>query len=426
MMTHSESLFEMAKTLLVGGVNSPVRSFRSVGGTPRFIARAQGAYLWDADGARYVDYVGSWGPAILGHAHPAVAEAVKKAAENGLSFGAPCEAEIALARSVQSAMPHIEKIRFVNSGTEATMSALRLARAATGRKKLIKFNGGYHGHGDSFLVKAGSGAMTLGIPDSAGVLPELAAHTLTAEYNDLTSVDALLLAHGRDVAAIIVEPVAGNMGCIPPQAGFLAGLRERATQSGALLIFDEVMTGFRVGRGGAAIRYGIAPDLSCLGKIIGGGLPVGAYGGRAALMDLVAPLGPVYQAGTLSGNPLAMAAGIATLEALNQPDVYDRLEKSGAALEAGLCEIGKRLKIPLVVQRVGSMFTVFFSAHPIFGASDLPRADAARFAKVFHALLEAGVYFPPSPYEAAFLSLAHETRDLTFTLDAFEKALSAP
>ncbi|HET7746458.1 MAG TPA: glutamate-1-semialdehyde 2,1-aminomutase [Vicinamibacteria bacterium] len=422
-MTQSEELFARAQRVIPGGVNSPVRAFKAVGGTPLFIRAAQGSRIWDADGKAYIDYVGSWGPMILGHAHEGVVEAVSQAARKGMSYGAPCAAEIELADRVVRALASVQKVRFVSSGTEATMSALRLARGFTGRRKILKFDGCYHGHADALLVAAGSGVATLGIPGSPGVPEGTVADTLVAPFNDLTAVDKVLEAHGRDLAAIIVEPVAGNMGCVPPQAGYLEGLRQRATAAGAVLIFDEVMTGFRLSPGGAQALYGIKPDLTCLGKIIGGGLPVGAYGGRAEIMDHVAPSGPVYQAGTLSGNPLAMAAGIATLDALLLPGTYNRLESLAARLEQGLRRIEVDSDIKYTVNRVGSMFTVFFTPGPVSDYTSAKTSDTKLFGRVFHALLADGIYLPPAQFEAAFVSLAHTEADIDQTVDAFERAL---
>jgi len=406
--SRSAELMSRAERLFPGGVNSPVRAFRAVGGIPRVIERASGARLWDVDGNELIDYIGSWGPMILGHAHPAVTTAVVEAAARGTSFGTPNPGEVALAEEIVSAMPSIEQLRFVSSGTEAAMSAVRLARAFTGRDRIIKMAGGYHGHADALLVRAGSGAT--GLPASAGVTTGAATDTVVVEYNDLDRV-AQLVAQEEDVAAVIVEPVAANMGVVLPQPGYLEGLRRLTAWHGALLIFDEVITGFRLARGGAQQHYGIAPDLTVLGKIIGGGLPVGAYGGAAGIMRLVAPLGPVYQAGTLSGNPLAMAAGLATLRALT-PSTYGRLEKSGAVLEAGLVEAAAAAGVPVRLARVGSLLTVFFD-------------DDARFARFFHAMLERGVMLPPSQHEAWFLSAAHGPTELEATLDAARGAFAA-
>ncbi len=404
--SRSAELMARAEHLLPGGVDSPVRAFRAVGGIPRVIERASGARLWDVDGNELIDYVGSWGPMILGHAHPAVIAAITEAASRGTSFGAPSLGEIALAEEIVAAMPSIERLRFVNSGTEAAMSAIRLARAFTGRDRVIKMAGGYHGHADSLLVRAGSGAT--GLPASAGVTAGAAADTLVVDYNDLFAPAELL--SRRDVAAVIVEPIAANMGVVLPAEGYLAGLRRLTAEHGTLLILDEVITGFRVARGGAQEQYAIRPDLTVLGKIIGGGLPVGAYGGSAAIMGLVAPLGPVYQAGTLSGNPLAMAAGLATLRALT-PSVYQQLEEAGAVLEAGLAHAAAAAGVRVRLTRAGSLLTVFFD-------------DDARFARFFHAMLEAGVMLPPSQQEAWFLSAAHGRAELDATLDAAGRAFA--
>lgn len=423
MPTHSEKLFAEAQRVLVGGVNSPVRAFRRVGGAPRFIARAEGAYLWDADGQRYIDYVCSWGPAILGHAHPAVVAAVQEAAARGLSFGAPCELETQLAEKVRSLVPSMERVRFTSSGTEATMGAIRAARGFTQRDDIIKFDGCYHGHADFLLVKAGSGALTGGAPDSAGVPADFTKHTHVATYNDLKSVEEILKANPSSVAAIIVEPVAGNMGCVPPVAGFLEGLRDLCTKYGALLIFDEVMTGFRVALGGAQALFNVKPDLTCLGKVIGGGMPVGAYGGRRDVMEVVAPLGPVYQAGTLSGNPLAMTAGLVTLSLLEKPGVYDQLFSTAQQLATGLQELAAKASIPLTAVAVGGMWGFFFHKGPVCNLDDVMQSDADRFKKFFHTALDAGIYLAPSPYEAAFVSLAHTAKDIDATLLAFQSAL---
>jgi glutamate-1-semialdehyde 2,1-aminomutase len=408
---HSEELFRAAQALLPGGVDSPVRAFRSVGGTPRFIARGEGARLVDADGNRLVDYVLAWGPLILGHAHPRVVAAVAAALEGGTAFGAPTALETELARRVTRAFPSVEMVRFVNSGTEATMSALRLARAFTGRAKIVKFDGCYHGHADSLLVKAGSGVATLGLPDSPGVPPGAAQDTLVAPYNDLSSVERILAANRGQVAAVITEPVAGNMGVVPPAEGFLAGLRDLTARHGALLVFDEVMSGWRAHPAGAQALYGVTPDLTCLGKVIGGGLPVGAYGGRRDLMQLVAPAGPVYQAGTLSGNPLAMTAGIATLEVLSEPGVWERAERAAAAAASTLTEAATRARIALTVQRVGTMFTPFFTDRPVTDFESAQGCDRERHAAFFHRMLDAGVYLPPSQFEAAFTSAVHGEDD---------------
>jgi glutamate-1-semialdehyde 2,1-aminomutase len=406
-------------------VNSPVRAFQAVGGSPLFIARAEGSRVYDVDGRAYVDYVGSWGPMILGHAFPPIVDAVTRAAALGTSYGAPCPAEVELAERVKEAFPSIEKVRFVSSGTEATMSALRLARGFTGRRKILKFEGCYHGHADALLVAAGSGVATLGIPGSPGVPEGTVADTLTAPFNDLGAFDAVLAAHGSDLAAVIVEPVVGNMGLVAPRPGYLQGLEERTRKAGALFIADEVMTGFRLARGGAQELYSLEPDLTCLGKIVGGGLPVGAYGGRADVMKKVAPEGPVYQAGTLSGNPLAMAAGCAALDALKETGVYATLEARSARLEAGLKEASRRSGRPLTVNRVGSMITAFFCPGPVFDYASAKASDTGRYGRFFHALLGAGHYFPPAQFEAAFLSLAHSEADVDATVEAATKALSA-
>jgi glutamate-1-semialdehyde 2,1-aminomutase len=422
----SEQLFEQARRVTPGGVNSPVRAFGSVGGTPRFIERASGARLWDTDGNEYVDYVGSWGPMILGHDHPEVREAVREALGRGTSFGAPSPGEVALAELVVDMVPSVDLVRFVNSGTEATMSALRLARAATGRDRVVKFRGGYHGHADAFLVEAGSGAATLGVPSSPGVPAGAARDTLVAEFNDVASVRQVLEAHADEVAAVIVEPVPGNMGCVPPRDGFLEALRGLCDEHGALLIFDEVMTGFRLAPGGAQAVYGVVPDLTTLGKVIGGGLPVGAFGGRESLMRRVAPDGPVYQAGTLSGNPLAMAAGLATLSHLRRnPSIYERLEGLGARLEAGFTRLLEGRRYALSWNRAGSMATLFFSPGPVTGWASASAADRDRFARYFHGMLERGIYLPPSPFEALFISAAHTEADIDRTLEAASQVLDA-
>jgi len=419
----SEQWFAEAARLMPGGVNSPVRAFRAVGGTPFFVARGEGARLVDVDGKTYVDYVMSWGPLILGHAPKRVTEVVRAALDRGTSYGAPTPGEVELAREISAAVPSMEMLRLVSSGTEAAMSALRVARGFTGRTKLVKFEGCYHGHADSLLVKAGSGGATFGVPDSLGVPPDLARLTLTVPYNDLDAVRAVLEAEGRDVAAVIVEPVAGNMGVVPPAAGFLAGLRELTRRHGALLVFDEVITGFRVAYGGAQARYGVTPDLTILGKIIGGGLPVGAYGGRRDVMQCVSPLGGVYQAGTLSGNPLAVAAGLETLRALRETAVYEVLEAGAAALEAGLRETAARARVPATVNRVGSMLTAFFAPGPVTDWTSAARADRARYGAFFHAMLGRGFYFAPSQFEAAFLSLAHSPDDVAATVEAARAAM---
>ncbi|MDH5507187.1 MAG: glutamate-1-semialdehyde 2,1-aminomutase [Anaerolineae bacterium] len=416
--------FNRAQAILPGGVSSPVRAFRAVGGQPLFIDRGAGPYLYDTDGNRYIDYVLSWGPLVLGHAHPQVVAALQAAAEKGASFGAPSPLEIELAELVQSLMPNLEMLRFVNSGTEATMSAIRLARAFTGRTKLIKFEGCYHGHADMLLVQAGSGVATLGLPDSPGVPAATVQDTLVARYNDLDSVAALFDAYPGEIAAIIIEPVAGNMGVVPPADGFLQGLRDLTSQHGALLIFDEVMTGFRVHLGGAQTLYGITPDLTTLGKVIGGGLPVGAYGGRKDIMALVAPSGPVYQAGTLSGNPLAMTAGIATLQLLRQPGEWDKLEQAAAALSTGLAAAAQAAAVPVQQTRVGSMSSLFFTQQPVRDWDSVKTCDTARFAKYFQAMLAQGVYLAPSQFEAGFVSTAHDEAVIAATVEAAEKALA--
>lgn len=423
-MTESTRLYDRACTLMPGGVSSPVRAFHSVGGTPRFIARAGGCRLWDVDGNEYIDYVGSWGPMIAGHAHPAVIEAIENAARAGTSFGMPCPPEVSLADEIVRRIPSIEKLRFVNSGTEAAMSAIRLARAFTGRDKIVKFAGGYHGHADCLLAKAGSGVATLGLPDSPGVPAGATKDTLVAPYNDLAAVAQLLECEGASVAAILVEPVAGNMGVVPPKPGFLAGLRDLADRCGALLIFDEVMTGFRVAPGGAQQLYGIKPDLTVLGKIIGGGLPVGAYGGSAGIMDRVAPSGPVYQAGTLSGNPLAMAAGLATLRLLDD-SAYELLESTSARLHAALADLFQQAGINAVIQRVGSMLTIFFGGPSVSNFAEAADADHQQFARFFHAMLERGIHLPPSGYEAWFVSLAHDEAAIQATIVAARDALQS-
>jgi glutamate-1-semialdehyde 2,1-aminomutase len=422
-MTRSQDLFTAAKKVTPGGVNSPVRAFKSVGGDPLFISSAKGSSLVDADGNSYIDYVGSWGPMIVGHAHEEVLEAIFKAARLGTSFGAPTERETELAQMVLTAVPSMDKVRMVNSGTEATMSAIRVARGSTGRDRIIKFNGCYHGHADGLLVKAGSGALTLGVPDSPGVPADYAKNTLIAEYNDLESVAALFEQHPGEIAAIIVEPVPGNMGVMIPADQFLQGLRDITEREGALLIFDEVMSGFRVAFGGAQELYGITPDLTALGKVIGGGLPVGAYGGKAEYMSQVAPEGPIYQAGTLSGNPLAMAAGIATLSILMRPGTYEALEKSTASLANGLAAVNGRLGAELAFNRVGSMFTTFFTPGPVTNFDGAKASDTARFGDYFRAMLEEGVYLAPSQFEAAFMSLAHSEEDIEATVNAHERAL---
>ena len=422
--TKSEQLFDQARKYIPGGVNSPVRSFRAVGGTPAFLAQGRGSRVWDVDGNEYIDYLGSWGPLVLGHAHPAVVDAVKKAAEKGTSFGAPVEQEVDLAKLICQALPSVDVVRLVNSGTEACMSAIRLARAYSGRDKIIKFAGCYHGHADGLLVKAGSGALTHGIPTSAGVPNSYATETLVAEYNDLSSVERLFEAHPGDIAGIIVEPVAGNMGVVPPAGGFLEGLRRLTADSGALLIFDEVITGFRISYSGAQGLFGVSPDITCLGKIIGGGLPVGAYGGRGEIMEMVAPLGDMYQAGTLSGNPLAVAAGVAALSELQQPDTYSRLEVIAQRLTQGLSQVFNRAEVPSTINRVGSMFTGFFNPGPVDTLAQVERSDVSAYGRYFHAMLESGVYLAPSQFEAGFISLAHNEDDIDRTIAVAEAALN--
>jgi glutamate-1-semialdehyde 2,1-aminomutase len=418
-----ERLFDEAKRLLPGGVNSPVRAFGGVGGTPVFLEKGQGAIVTDADGREYVDYLGSWGPLIVGHAHPRVVAAIRDQAGKGATFGAPTELETELARRVVTAVPSCEKVRFVSSGTEATMSAIRLARAATGRAGIIKVEGCYHGHVDSLLVKAGSGVLTFGIPGSPGVPPDLASLTLTIPFNDVAALDRALAQHGKGIACLIVEPVAGNMGVVPPQAGWLQAARELTEKAGVLLILDEVMTGFRVAWGGAQSLYGVTPDLSCFGKVIGGGLPVGAYGGRSDLMDRIAPAGPVYQAGTLSGNPLAMRAGIETLDILAAPGTYERLEALSARLAAGLAASAEKAGVAAVVNRVGSMLTAFFTAEPVVDFATATRSDTKRYARFFHAMLARSVYLAPSQFEAAFVSTAHDEALIDRTIAAAADAL---
>jgi glutamate-1-semialdehyde 2,1-aminomutase len=419
----SEKLFAKAKDLFPGGVNSPVRAFKGVGGTPRFIARAKGSHLVDVDGNDYVDYVLSWGPMIVGHCHPEVMREVQDAMKEGSSFGAPSPREIQLAELVRQRKPWVEKMRFCSSGTEATTAAIRVARGFTGRDDILKFDGCYHGAGDPLLVKAGSGVETLGLPDSPGVPADLAKHTLTLPFNDLAAVETLFASRGATIAAVIVEPIVGNMGVLVPRPGYLQGLLDTCRKHGALLIIDEVMTGFRVSAGGACGLYGIRPDLVTFGKVIGAGLPVGAFGGRADVMDRVAPAGPIYQAGTLSGNPMAMAAGFAALRLLT-PAAYEKLETQSAKLATGLEQAAAEAKVPVQVNRVGSMLTVFFSDQPVFDAASARACNTKRFGAFFHALLEGGVYFPPSQFEAAFLSTAHAESDLEQTLAAARRAFA--
>ena len=421
----SEELFAQAQKYIPGGVNSPVRSFKAVGGTPPFLARGAGPRVWDVDGNEYIDYLGSWGPLVLGHSHPAVVEAVKKAAEGGTSFGAPVAQEVELAQIICEALPSVESVRLVSSGTEACMSAIRLARAHTGRDKLIKFAGCYHGHADGLLVKAGSGALTHGIPTSAGVPASYASETLVADYNGLSSVEALFSEYPNDIAAVIVEPVAGNMGVVLPADGFLAGLRGLTQKHGSLLIFDEVITGLRIAYNGAQGLFGISPDITCLGKIIGGGLPVGAYGSSREIMEQVAPLGPMYQAGTLSGNPLAVAAGVAALTQMKKPGVYQKLETMGQRLADGLTQVFNEAEIPGTVNRIGSMLTGFFSPGPVASLSQVEQADTAAYGRYFHAMLERGVYLAPSQFEAGFVSLAHTDADIDQTIPIAKDALAS-
>ena len=423
-MTTSEQLFEKAKTLIPGGVNSPVRAFRSVGGNPLFIKSAKGPYLYDEDGREYIELINSWGPMILGHAFEPVEKAVRDAIQHSFSFGAPTRKEVEMAELIVSMVPSVEKVRMVNSGTEATMAAIRVARGFTGRDKLIKFEGCYHGHGDSFLIAAGSGAMTMGIPDSPGVTKATAADTLTAPYNDLAAVETLLLNNHNQVAAIILEPVVGNMGGVLPEPGFLAGIRSLCDAHGVVLIFDEVMTGFRLAKGGAQERFGITPDLTTMGKIIGGGMPVGAYGGRADIMNMVAPAGPVYQAGTLSGNPIAMSAGLAMLHHLNEnPDVYTRLEAIGDKLTTGVRASLAKLGLSYTINHIGSMFTLFMTERPVRDFAGAKSCDTALFGRYFHAMLDRGVYLAPSQFESLFLSVALTDALVDRILQANEESL---
>ena len=420
----SAQLYATAKKYIPGGVNSPARSWGGVGGDPLFLSRASGCRVWDADGNEYIDYVCSWGPMILGHANPDVLQAIKDVLDNGTSFGAPTEAENHLAMLVVEAFPSIDKVRFVSSGTEATMSALRLARAFTGRDKIIKFQGGYHGHADALLVAAGSGASAHGVPDSAGVTASFARDTLIAQFNDLDSIEAHFRQYPGQIACVIAEPIAGNMGVVPPQPGFLEGLRKMTEDNGALLIFDEVISGFRVGFGGAQELYGVSPDITCLGKIIGGGMPVGAYGARADIMETVSPLGPMYQAGTLSGNPVAMAAGVKTLRMLQEPGLYEGLEAKATTLADGYQRVFDQAEVPLRINRVGSMLTLFFNPGEVTGWSTVSASDRDGFSRFFHKMIDEGIYLPPSPFEAMFVSTAHGDEDIQATLEAAERALA--
>ncbi len=424
MTTRSEQLFAEAQHYIPGGVNSPVRAFRGVGGTPIFFKRGEGAYLYDEDDHRYLDYVGSWGPMIVGHAHPAVVRAVREAVGRGLSFGAPTELETVMARRINELMPSMERVRMCNSGTEATMSAIRLARGFTGRNKIVKFEGCYHGHSDSLLVKAGSGALTLGIPTSPGVPAALAAYTVTLTYNDLLQARKVFADIGEEIAGVIVEPVAGNMNCIPPAPGFLAGLRQLCDRYGSVLIFDEVMTGFRVARGGAQALYNVKPDLTTLGKIIGGGMPVGAFGGQRAIMEKLAPLGPIYQAGTLSGNPVAMTAGLVTLDLISAPGFHDQLAASTQRLCEQLTAAADENGIALTTNSVGGMFGIFFSAEPVTTYAQATACDVERFKAFFHAMLAEGFYFAPSAFEAGFMSSAHSEDDIEATVAAARRVFS--
>jgi glutamate-1-semialdehyde 2,1-aminomutase len=424
-MSKSEQLFSRALQVIPGGVNSPVRAFRGVGGKPPFIQRGNGSRIWDVDGNEYIDYIGSWGPLIFGHRPPDIIQALKEILEIGTSFGAPTEREVELAELITKLVPSVEKVRLVNSGTEATLSAIRLARGFTGRDRIVKFEGCYHGHGDSLLVKAGSGVATLGLPDSPGVPATLAELTTVLPFNDPAALMKEFNGHRKEIACVIVEPIVGNMGCVPPRGHFLGILHDVTKSSGALLIFDEVMTGFRVALGGAQAKYGVNADLITMGKVIGGGLPVGAYGGRAEIMDCVAPAGPVYQAGTLSGNPLAVAAGLATLRRLQKENPYDKLESLGARLERGLLTAAAQANIPVRVNRAGSMFTLFFTDRDVFDFESAKTCDTPRFNRFFHSMLNQGIFLPPSQFEAAFISTAHTEQDIDWTIEAAVKAFKA-
>lgn len=424
-LKRSQELFHEAQRYLPGGVNSPVRAFKAVGGIPPFMVKGQGSRIYDADGNEFIDYVCSWGPLILGHSHPQLVNALKCAVERGTSFGATTELEITLAKMISAAIPSIEMLRFVNSGTEATMTALRLARAFTGRDKIVKFAGGYHGHADGLLTKSGSGLATLGIPDSPGVPSSYAQNTLVTPYNNAAAIEQLFQHYPEEIAAVIVEPVAANMGVVPPQPGFLTSLRKLTSEFGALLIFDEVITGFRVAYGGAQTLYGITPDLTCLGKIIGGGLPIGAYGGRRDIMEMMAPVGPVYQAGTLSGNPLVMTAGIETIKALSQPGIYQQLEIKSSSLEKGIIRAVSDAGISAHVSRVASLITIFFTGDAVVDYESARQADTKLFARFFQQLLSAGIYWPPSQFEAAFVSLAHSDEDIQTTVRVTTRSLNS-
>ena len=426
MTTHSEQLFDQAQQHIPGGVNSPVRAFAGVGGSPRFITSAEGAYITDADGKQYIDYIGSWGPMILGHNHPAIKQAVLEAVENGLSYGAPTEIEVTMAQKVKSMVPSIDKIRMVSSGTEATMSAIRLARGYTNRNKILKFEGCYHGHADSLLVKAGSGALTLGVPNSPGIPEDVAQHTLTVSFNDLEQVKEVFAKYGDDIACIIVEPVAGNMNCIIPVEGFLQGLRDICDQYGSVLIFDEVMTGFRVAAGGVQEYFGIKPDLTTLGKVIGGGMPVGAFGGKAEIMDYIAPVGPVYQAGTLSGNPVAMAAGLAALNELSKPGIYETLTASAKMLAEGIKKAAEEHNVDVYTNHIGGMFGIFFTKETsVSSFAQATACDTEKFKRFFHLMLDNGVYLAPSAFEAGFVSTAHDEIVIQKTIEAARRSFAA-